>query len=134
MLRTMPSRKTAPPRPTDAELEILKVLWELGPSTVREVHAAIQVMKPSQYTTTLRVMQIMTDKRLLIRDESDRAHVYIPTVDREIVQREMVASLIDRVFGGSTEGLLVGMLNARPASKKELARMRRMLEDHEKGK
>ena len=129
----MTSRKPTP-RPTDAELEILKVLWRLGPSTVREVHAASQSVKSSQYTTTLRVMQIMTDKRLLIRDESDRAHVYTPSVEREIVQREIVASLIDRVFGGSAEGLLVGMLSARPASKKELARMRRMLEEHEKGK
>jgi predicted transcriptional regulator len=128
----MTSRKT--PRPTDAELEVLKVLWRLGPSTVREVHAVSQSTKPSQYTTTLRVMQIMADKRLLIRDESDRAHVYTPAVDREIVQREIVASLIDRVFGGSAEGLLVGILKARPASKKELARMRRMLDEHEKGK
>jgi len=129
----MTSRKT-PPRPTDAELEILKVLWKLGPSTVREVHVASQSIKASQYTTTLRVMQIMTEKRLLLRDESDRAHVYTPTVDREIVQREIVTTLIDRVFGGSAEGLLVGILNARPASKKELARMRRMLDEHEKGK
>ena len=129
----MISRKTAP-RPTDAELEILKVLWKLGPSTVREVHAVSQSVKPSQYTTTLRVMQIMTDKQLLIRDESDRAHVYTPAVDREIVQGEIVVSLIDRVFGGSAEGLLVGILKARPTSKKELARMRRMLDEHEKGK
>jgi predicted transcriptional regulator len=121
-------------RLTDAELEILKVLWELGPSTVREVHAASQSRKPSQYTTTLRVMQIMTDKRLLIRDESDRAHVYSPTVERENVQREMVSSLIDRVFGGSAESLLIGALSARPASKKELARMRQMLDEHERGK
>ena len=127
------TRKTTP-RPTDAELEILKLLWKLGPSTVREVHVASQSTKPSQYTTTLRVMQIMTDKRLLSRDESDRAHVYTPAVDREIVQCEIVTSLIDRVFGGSAEGLLVGILKARPASKKELARMRRMLEEHEKGK
>ena len=129
----MTSRKN-PPRPTDAELEILKVLWKLGPSTVREVHAASQSRKPSQYTTTLRVMQIMTDKKLLIRNEKDRAHIYTPAVDCEIVQREIVASLIDRVFGGSSESLLVGMLNARPASKKELARMRQMLDEHEKGK
>ena|SRR4026208_309424 len=129
----MTSRK-GPPRPTDAELEILKVLWELGPSTVREVHAASQSRKPSQYTTTLRVMQIMADKRLLIRDERDRAHVYTATVNREIVQHEMISSLIDRVFGGSAENLLIGILNARPASKKELARMKQMLDEHEKGK
>jgi predicted transcriptional regulator len=128
----MATRKTW--RPTDAELEILKVLWEQGPSTVRQVHAAIQSRKPSQYTTTLRVMQIMTDKRLLIRDESDRAHVYTPAMDREIVQREMVSSLIDRIFGGSAESLLIGALSARPASKKELSRMRRMLDEYEKGK
>ena len=127
--------KTKPtPRPTDAELEILKVLWELGAATVREVHGAIQSRKPSQYTTTLRVMQIMTEKRLLIRDESDRAHIYKPTVGREVVQQEIVTSLIDRVFGGSAESLLVGLLSARPASKKELARMRQMLDEHEKGK
>ena len=128
----MTARKT--PRPTDAELEILKVLWTRGPSTVREVHAESQSRKPSQYTTTLRVMQIMTDKGILTRDESDRAHIYAPTVEREIVQREMVASLIDRIFGGSAEGLLIGALSVRPASKKELARMRQMLDEHEKGK
>ena len=129
----MATRKTAW-RPTDAELEILKVLWERGPSTVREVHVASQTRKPSQYTTTLRVMQIMTDKRLLIRDASDRAHIYTAAVDRENVQREMVVSLIDRVFGGSSESLLIGALSARPASKKELARMRQMLDEHEKRK
>ena len=129
----MTTRKTAW-RPTDAELEILKVLWERGPSTVREVHAASQTRKPSQYTTTLRVMQIMTDKRLLIRDERDRAHVYKPAVDLENVQHEMVVRLIDRVFGGSAESLLIGALNARPASKKELQRMRQMLDEHEKRK
>jgi predicted transcriptional regulator len=79
-------------------------------------------------------MQIMTEKGLLLRDESDRAHVYTPAVDRETVQSEMVASLIDRVFGGSAENLLVGALSARPASKKELARMRKMLDEHERGK
>jgi predicted transcriptional regulator len=129
----MASRKTTS-RPTDAELEILKVLWERGPSTVREVHAVSQTRKPSQYTTTLRVMQIMTEKRLLIRDESDRAHVYTPGVDRENVQHEMLVSLIDRVFGGSAESLLIGALSARPASKKVLARMRQMLDEHERGK
>ena len=129
----MAPRKTTL-RPTDAELEILKVLWELGPSTVREVHAVSQSRKPSQYTTTFRVMQIMTEKRLLIRDETDRAHVYTPGVGRENVQHEMVVSLIDRVFGGSAESLLIGALSARPASKKELARMRQMLDEHERGK
>ena len=101
---------------------------------MREVHAASQTRKPSQYTTTLRVMQIMTDKRLLIRDERDRAHVYTPAVDLENVQHEMVVRLIDRVFGGSAESLLIGALNARPASKKELQRMRQMLDEHEKRK
>jgi len=122
------------PRPTDAELEILKVLWKKGPSTVRDVHAAMQARKPTQYTTTLRVMQIMAEKGLLLRDETDRAHVYTPAVEFEKVQHEMVGSLIDRLFGGSAEGLLVGALNARPASKKELARMRQMLDEHQKGK
>jgi BlaI family penicillinase repressor len=129
----MTSRKPAA-RPTDAELEILKILWQRGASTVRDVHAASQARKPSQYTTTLRVMQIMTEKGLLIRDESDRAHVYTPAMDCEAVQCEMVGSLIDRLFGGSAEGLLVGALNARPASSKELARMRQMLDEHPKRK
>ena len=127
----MTSRKTIP-RPTDAELEILKILWERGPSTVRDVHAASQSRKSSGYTTTLRVMQIMAGKGLLVRDENERAHVYAPAVDRENVQHEIVARLIDRVFGGSAENLLVRALGARPASKKELARMRQMLDEHEK--
>jgi predicted transcriptional regulator len=90
-------------------------------------------IKPSQSTTTLKLMQIMAGKGLLERDETDRAHVYRPTVGREQSQRQMAAHLIDRVFGGSVHKLLVGALGARRASKKELAELRLLIEEHEKG-
>jgi predicted transcriptional regulator len=99
---------------------------------VREVHDDLQKIKQSQYTTTLRLMQIMASKGLLSRDESDRAHVYAPTVERLQVQHEMTTRLIDRVFGGSAEGLLVGMLGTKRASKDELARMRQRIEEYER--
>jgi predicted transcriptional regulator len=125
-------KKNKPLKPTDTELEVLNVLWDRGPATVREVHDDLQKIKQSQYTTTLRLMQIMASKGLLSRDESDRAHVYAPTVERLQVQHEMTTRLIDRVFGGSAEGLLVGMLGTKRASKDELARMRQRIEEYER--
>jgi predicted transcriptional regulator len=119
-------------KPTDNELAVLNVLWDRGPATVREVHEDLQQVKRSQYTTTLRLMQIMASKGLLARNETERAHVYAPTVDRVQVQRAMTTRLIDRVFGGSAESLLVGMLGAKRASTDELARMRQRIEEHER--
>jgi predicted transcriptional regulator len=121
------------PRPTDAELEILTVLWSRGPSTVRDVHEVIARRKPTQYTTVLKLMQIMADKGLVRRDEKQRAHVYQAARPREWTQRQLAGDLLERAFNGSAGSLLQGALSARKASKAELAELRRMLDEYEKG-
>jgi predicted transcriptional regulator len=121
-----------PPRPTDAELEILTTLWSLGPSTVRDVHQAISRRKPAQYSTILKFMQIMAEKGLVRRDERQRAHVYEAARPREWTQRQLAGDLLRRAFGGSTASLMVGALSARKASKEDLAEMRKLLDDYEK--
>lgn len=123
-----------PPRPTDAELDILNVLWDEGPTTVRQVHERLQARKPSQYTTTLKLMQIMAEKGLVDRDETARSHVYRVRHAREHVQRRVAKDLLDRFFGGSARSLLVGALDAKPASDQELAELRKLLADYEKEK
>jgi predicted transcriptional regulator len=121
------------PRPTDAELDILTVLWSRGPSTVRDVHESIAARRPAQYTTVLKLMQIMADKGLVLRDETQRAHVYSAARPREWTQRQLAGDLLHRAFGGSARSLLMGALSARKASRKELDEMRRMLDEYEKG-
>jgi predicted transcriptional regulator len=120
------------PRPTDAELDILTVLWSRGPSTVREVHETVAARRPAQYTTVLKLMQIMADKGLLVRDETQRAHIYSAARPREWTQRQLAGDLLHRAFGGSARSLLMGALSARKASRKELEEMRRMLDEYEK--
>ena len=122
-----------PPRPTDAELEILTVLWSRGPSTVREVHETIARRKPAQYSTVLKFLQIMAEKGLVRRDEKQRAHVYEAALSREWTQQQLAGDLLERAFGGSASRLLMGALSARKASRQELVELRRVLEDYEKG-
>jgi predicted transcriptional regulator len=123
------------PRPTDAELEILTVLWSLGPSTVRDVHEVLNRRKPTQYSTVLKFMQIMTDKGLVHRDDTERAHVFAPAQPIEATQRQLAGDLLERAFNGSAKSLLVGALSATKASKKDLAELRRLLDEYErKGK
>lgn len=122
-----------PPRPTDAELEILTVLWSIGPATVRDVHTVITRRRPAQYSTVLKFMQIMTEKGLLRRDEKERAHVYHPTKSREWTQRQLAGDLLNRAFNGSAKALLVGALSARKASPDELAELRKLLDEYPKG-
>jgi len=116
-----------PALPTDAELDILVALWRLGPSTVREVHEALD--KPSGYTTTLKQMQIMTEKGLLVRKERHRIHIYEPRASKERTRREIAGRLMERVFGGSPTELMLGALAARQASDEELSEIRRILDD-----
>jgi predicted transcriptional regulator len=123
-----------PPRPTDAELEILTVLWSRGASTVRDVHVAINTRKPTQYTTVLKLMQIMAEKGLVRRNEEQRAHVYEAAQPMEWTQRQLAGDLLQRAFRGSAASLMVGALSARKASKQDLAEMRRLLDEYEKGK
>ena len=122
-----------PPKPTDSELEILTVLWSRGPSTVREVHEVIAARKPAQYTTVLKLMQIMAEKGLVRRNEEQRAHIYKPAKPREWTQRQLAGDLLQRGFDGSARTLMMGALSARKASKEELAEMRKLLEEYEKG-
>jgi predicted transcriptional regulator len=122
------------PRPTDAELDILTVLWSRGASTVRDVHAAMQSRKPTQYTTVLKMLQIMAEKGLVRRDEAQRAHVYAAARPREWTQKQLAGDLLQRAFGGSARGLMLGALAAKKASKAELAELRRLLDEYEEGK
>ncbi len=120
------------PRPTDAELEILTVLWSRGPSTVRDVHEITAKSNPTQYTTVLKLMQIMAEKGLLRRDEERRAHVYEAACPPEWTQKQLVGDLLQRAFNGSAARLLQGALSARKASKAELAELRKLLDDYER--
>src|SRR5690348_5288078 len=122
-----------PPRPTDGELEILTVLWSRGPSTVRDVHEIIASRKPTQYTTVLKLMQIMAEKGLVKRDAEQRAHVYEAARPCEWTQRQLAGDLLQRAFSGSAARLMQGALTARKASREDLAEMRRLLDDYEKG-
>jgi predicted transcriptional regulator len=128
------SKTPEPPRPTDAELDILTVLWSRGPSTVRDVHEALIARKPTQYTTVLKLMQIMTEKGLVRRDEQQRAHVYESSRPREWTQKQLAGDLLQRAFGGSARGLLLGALSAKKASKADLEELRRLLDEYEEGK
>jgi predicted transcriptional regulator len=119
-----------PPLPTDAELDILAALWRIGPSTVREVHQALD--KNSGYTTTLKQMQVMTEKGLLVRNERYRSHVYEACVPKENTRQQIAGDLLRRAFEGSAKDLLVGALAAQPASDAELAEIRRLLKDIER--
>jgi predicted transcriptional regulator len=121
------------PLPTDAELEILRVLWERGASTVREVHDHLNRVRTTGYTTVLKLLQIMTEKGLVERDESQRAHVYRPCLAEADTQGRLVDNLLSRAFGGSAEKLVLRALSARPASSEELQRIRELLDSLEGG-
>ncbi|SRR6266511_2367974 len=127
------NRHRSTPRPTVAELAILRVLWRRGPSTVREVHAELSRDHATGYTTALKLLQLMLGKGLVSRDESGRAHVYQARPSEEQAQRTLVADLLDRVFGGSAHQLVMQALTARKASPHELSEIRRLLDELEGG-
>jgi BlaI family transcriptional regulator, penicillinase repressor len=116
------------PRPTDAELAILRILWERGACTVRQVHEALSRERPAAYTTALKMLQIMTEKGLVRRDESDRTHVYQSRLTEEQTQRQLVRDLVDRAFGGSASKLVLQALSARRATAEELGEIRKLIE------
>lgn len=120
-------------RPTDAELAILRVLWRRGPSTVRHVYEALSQDREIGYTTVLKLMQIMTEKGLVERDETERTHVYRTSLTREQTQQQLVNDLLEKAFGGSASQLMMQALAARPASADELAQIRRILDELEGG-
>ena len=129
----MPEKPDTLPRPTDAELEILTVLWSRGPSTVRQVHEATTRRKPAQYTTVLKLLQIMAGKGLVRRNADLRAHVYEASRPKEWTQRQLAGDLLQRAFGGSAKSLIVGALAARKTTREELAEVRKLLDEYEKG-
>jgi BlaI family penicillinase repressor len=122
-----------PPRPTDAELAILRVLWAQGPSTVRQVLDTLAEERRMGYTTVLKLLQIMTEKGLVARDESDRTHVYEARYGEADTQRQLVDDLLDRAFGGSAMQLVMSALSSRKTSRKDLAEIRRLIEEREGG-
>ena len=120
------------PKPTEAELAILRVLWERGPSTVRDVTQALQDERGTGYTTALKLMQIMTEKGLVQRNDSQRTHVYEAVAPAEQTQKQLVSDLLERAFGGSAQKLVLQALAGRKASREDLAEIRKLLDEMEK--
>ena len=129
------SRPPKPPKPTDAELAILRVLWEQGPSTVRLVWEQLNPKQETGYTNVLKMMQIMCEKGLVTRDESDRSHVYRAARSQEQTQRQVVGHLLERLFSGSAPKLVMQALATKRATPAELTEIRKLLDEMErKGK
>jgi BlaI family penicillinase repressor len=135
--------KSTPPRPTDAELSILRVLWRIGPATVRQAQDELnrtEATRPGEagrnwagYTTVLKFLQIMTEKGLVDRDESQRTHVYRAKLPEDKTQRQLVRDLLDRAFSGSAQKLVMQALSVNKASPQELAQIRELLDRLEEG-
>ena len=115
-------------KPTEAELAIMQVLWESGPCTVRQVCECLAAQKPTGYTTVLKLLQIMTEKGLVMRDESQRSHVYRPRQKADKMRRHLVRDFVDRVFQGSSHQLVMQALHDKKASPEELAELRALLD------
>lgn len=120
------------PRPTDSELAILRILWERGPSTVRDVHEAMAA-RQTGYTSTLKLMQLMAEKGLVTRDDSARTHIYRARFKREEAQRALVTDLVDIAFGGSAAALAMHAISAHPATAEELREIQDLIARHRKG-
>jgi predicted transcriptional regulator len=120
--------RSSAPRPTDAELAILRILWERGPSTVRQVHEILGQERTAAYTTALKLLQIMTEKGLVERDERDRTHIYRARLSEETTQRQLVRDLVDRAFGGSSTKLVMQALATKRASADELRDIRKAID------
>ena len=124
--------KQLPQKPTASELEILRVLWTHGPSTVREVHDALQAKRAMGYTSVLKFLQIMTTKGTVRRNETQRAHVYEACVPAEQTKRQLAGDILQRVFEGSASQLMMHALAGRRASRAEIDELRRLLDEHER--
>jgi len=120
------------PKPTASELEILQILWERGPSTVREVHEALSEKRPIGYTSVLKFMQIMTAKGTVRRNEQQRAHVYEAVQPAEKTKRQLALDVLQRVFDGSASDLMMHALAGHKTSKEELEELRRLLNEYER--
>jgi predicted transcriptional regulator len=115
------------PQPTDFELEILQELWARGPLTVRHVHDVLSARRQLVYTSVLKAMQLMHEKGLLLRDDSQRSHVYHAAVEEHAIKKGIVGNLVDQVFGGSAAGLAMHALSTRPASSEEIRKIQDLL-------
>jgi len=131
-MRSQRETEAGRPLPTDAELDILAVLWRLGEATVREVHEALA--KNNGYTTTLKQMQVMAEKGLVRRSERFRSHVYQAALPKEQTQKQIAGDLLERAFDGSARSLVMGALSAQPVPKEELVEIRRMVDRLAKAK
>lgn len=118
-------------KPTESEMEILQVLWESGPCTVREVHDVLSETKDSGYTTTLKLMQIMNEKGLLNRNDEAKTHIYSSAVKKESVQKQVVSKMIDGLFKGSSAKLVMHALGNHRASKEEIMEIKKYLDEIE---
>jgi predicted transcriptional regulator len=119
-------------QPSDFELEILQILWENGPSTVRFVNDMLNRNRKVGYTTSLKIMQIMLEKKLLSRDESERSHIYEPSIEQNALQDRLINKILSSAFGGSASRLVMQTLGSHDASKEELEEIRKLLEELEK--
>ncbi len=119
-----------PPKPTEAELEILRVLWDRGECTVRQVQETLEANRPTGYTTALKLLQIMTEKGLVERDATERTHVYWARRTEQQTQRQLVGDLVERAFEGSAAKLVMQALATRRATPEELKEIRRLIDDH----
>lgn len=124
---------STPPRPTEAELAILAVLWDGGPQSVRDVHRVLNQSKPTGYTTVLKLMQIMTEKGLVERDEAVRPQIYRARYSQTHTQRQLVRDLMQRAFGGSVKALVLQALAGKKSTREELEAMEKLLERFEGG-
>ena len=126
--------KESPQKPTTSELEILRVLWTRGPSTVREVHDSLQETRAMGYTSVLKFLQIMTAKGSVRRNETQRAHVYEACVPAEQTKRQLAGDVLQRVFEGSASQLMMHALAGRRASREEIDELRRLLDEYERNR
>src|SRR6476620_12370451 len=126
--------RTPAPRPTDAELAILRILWDRGPSTGRPAHDTLGRVRQAAYTTALKLLQIMTEKGLVERDERDRTHIYRARLSEEQTQRQLIRDLVDRAFGGSATKLVMQALSARRTTPEELVEIRKLIESSRDGR
>ncbi|PHN01742.1 BlaI/MecI/CopY family transcriptional regulator [Flavilitoribacter nigricans] len=119
-------------KPTDAELDILAVLWQNGSSSVREVHAALSEQRDVVYTTTLKTMQVMTEKGFLKRDTSRKTHIYQAVIEAEMIREDMVDKVVNTVFAGSPLKLVLHALGSKSTSAEDLDQIKKMIENLEK--
>ena len=120
------------PQPTGGELEVLRFLWDNGPSTVKQVHEAVNKKRPVGYTTTLKVMQVMHERDLLVRDDSKYRHIYTPALPKEKTQGQLLTDFLDKAFSGSAEKLVMQLLSAKKLSAKERSKIRKMFNETER--